>query len=72
MLKSVQEATADIRAGKCLAIAGDEALLCALPMGTWIGGTIPYFMDAEGGTVSRDMVCVQDLTGLVSSAIIHS
>jgi hypothetical protein len=72
MLKSVQEATADIRAGKCLAIAGDEALLSALPKGTWIGGTIPYFMDAVGGTVSRTQVSVQDLTGLVSSASIRS
>ena len=68
MLKSIQEATEDIMAGKTLAIAGDEKALLLLPKGTWIGGTIPYFMDEMGGTVSRDRVFVQDLTALTEAA----
>jgi len=71
MLKSVQAAAEDIRAGKYLALAGDEALLSQLPKGTWIGGTIPYFMDKQGGTVSHDQVFVQDLTDLAESAKIQ-
>ena len=71
MLKSIQEATADIKAGKRLAIAGDESALSLLPKGTWIGGTIPYFMDEKGGTVSRDRVFVQDLTDSTESATVR-
>jgi hypothetical protein len=36
-----------------LIVAGDEDLLCKLPRGNWIGGTIPYFMTPEGGLMSR-------------------
>jgi hypothetical protein len=55
-----------IRAGHYLSLAGDEAALRQLPLGNWIGGTIPYFMAATGGTVSRDQVFVQAVTGFAS------
>lgn len=33
-----------IMKNKILIIAGDENLLLQLPLGNWIGGSIPYFM----------------------------
>jgi len=72
MLKTVQQAAEDILAGKRLVLAGEESLLARLPRGTWIGGTIPYFLDAQGGTVSRDQVFVHDLTDDTESATIRS
>lgn len=60
-LMSVAAAAELITAGKYLCIAGDEAALRQLPVGHWIGGTIPYFMAAEGGTTSRDRVFVTEI-----------
>lgn len=53
---SVADAAALIAAGAYLNIAGDEDALRQLPTGNWIGGTIPYFMAEEGGTVDRERV----------------
>lgn len=55
-LLAADEVAALIRAGERLLLAGDEALLRTLPRGNWIGGTIPYFVAAEGGTSSRERV----------------
>lgn len=60
-LVSISQASALISSGKYLNIAGDEAALTQLPRGNWIGGTIPYFMADEGGTVSRDRVFVNEI-----------
>lgn len=57
----VSDAAALIRSGKYLSIAGDEQALRQLPQGQWIGGTIPYFMAAEGGRTTRDRVFVNEL-----------
>jgi hypothetical protein len=66
-----REATADlIKSGKSLLLAGDEALLAALPVGNWIGGTIPYFMAAGGGLRTADRVFVTELPGR-DGATIH-
>lgn len=62
-LMSVSSAAELIRKGKYLSIAGDEAALRQLPNGHWIGGTIPYFMAADGGTVSREQVFVTEVSG---------
>ena len=62
-LISVSRAAELIEAGKYLSIAGDEAALRQLPQGHWIGGTIPYFMAAGGGTVSREQVFVSEISG---------
>lgn len=56
-----------IRAGHYMAIAADENLLSQLPAGNWIGGTIPYFMDETGGTVSRDRLFVHSIEGCASN-----
>ncbi len=58
---SVAETAARIEAGARLAIAGDEALLRALPPGTWIGGTIPYFMSEDGGQCTTEALYVDEL-----------
>ncbi|WBU40852.1 MULTISPECIES: DUF6976 family protein [Marinobacter] len=55
------EAAELIKAGRALAIAGDEALLATLPRGTWVGGSTPYFMTGDGGQCCRDRLFVQDL-----------
>jgi hypothetical protein len=64
-LISVQAAAELIRQGRPLSIAGPESALDQLPVGPWIGGTIPYFMVASGGTVVRaDQVFVNDLADI--------
>lgn len=60
-LLSVEEVAPQIRAGERLLLAGDEQLLRQLPMGNWIGGTIPYFIDEEGGVLTRDKLFVSTL-----------
>ncbi|MEV4783430.1 DUF6976 family protein [Burkholderia sp. LMU1-1-1.1] len=61
-LLTVEEATALIDAGKVLALAGDEALLARLPKGSWIAGTIPYFIADDGGIETRDKLFATELT----------
>lgn len=60
-LMTVAEAAEAIAGGRYLCVAGDEAALRQLPAGRWIGGTIPYFMAAEGGKASRDQVFVNEI-----------
>ena len=64
-LMSIDAAVALIRAGAPLAIAGRQSALDQLPVGNWIGGTTPYFMTADGGTViDTAHVFVTDFSGL--------
>ena len=60
-LVSIGQASELINSGKYLNIAGDEVALRQLPKGNWIGGTIPYFMAEQGGTVTRDQVFVNEI-----------
>lgn len=60
-LCSVLETNALIEAGCHLYIAGDEAALFQLDRGSWIGGTIPYFLTTEGGVVDREKLFVVEL-----------
>lgn len=53
-LLTLEDASARIRGGAILSIAGDEALLAQLPRGSWIGGTSVYFVTDTGGAVIRD------------------
>jgi len=53
-----------IESGEFLIIAADETQLTQLPSGNWIGGTIPYFMAADGGLVSKDQIFVNTIEGL--------
>lgn len=61
-LNTVEEVAGLIKAGKILLLAGDEELLKQLPKGTWIAGTIPYFMDVDGGIQTADKIFVNDIT----------
>ncbi|HEX7601876.1 MAG TPA: hypothetical protein VF316_09735, partial [Polyangiaceae bacterium] len=67
MLATTDEVRELLSQGKTLILAGEERLLRALPKGRWIGGTIPYFMDAEGGRTTRDLVSVQEVPPLATS-----
>lgn len=60
-LCTIDEARARIASGARLLLAGDEVALRQLPRGTWIGGTIPYFMAGDGGTNACDKVFVTEL-----------
>ena len=69
-LLQVEEVSALIRGGQGLLLAGEESLLRRLPRGSWIGGTIPYFMADAGGCVDRERVFVSALpAGLTCRAI---
>lgn len=68
-LVSVQEAKTAIEAGKVLWLAGDENLLKQLPKGRWIGGSIPYFMGADGGETTRDKIYIAELDPAVARKI---
>lgn len=56
-----EEVSALIKEGKKLLLAGEESLLCDLPQGDWIGGTIPYFMGDDGGLTSKEVIFVTEL-----------
>lgn len=61
-----------IHGGASLALAGTEAALDRLPAGTWIGGTTPYFMTEEGGTIiGDDRLFVTDLSS-IGTVTVHS
>lgn len=67
-LLSVEETAQLIQAGNVLLLAGDETALRNLPKGSWIGGTIPYFICSDdGGVVSREKVFVTDISAVVQS-----
>lgn len=60
-VRTVAETADLITAGRRVLLAGDESALRGLPRGTWIGGTIPYFMTSEGGLRVRDKIFVTEL-----------
>jgi hypothetical protein len=55
-LQSIPEVLAAITAGESLFLAGSRDVLSQLPRGSWIGGTICYFMAAEGSTEPQGSV----------------
>jgi len=71
-LLSLEDAKSLIASGRNLLLAGDERLLAQLPTGSWIGGTIPYFMASSGGTFSREGVFVTELPGDIVGAEIKT
>jgi len=64
MFATVDEVKALLGRGKSLVLAGEEDLLRAVPQGSWIGGTIPYFMTEDGGRTSRERIFVQPVPTL--------
>ena len=70
-LLEVDEVSALIRRGEVLLLAGDEGRLRLLPHGTWIAGTIPYFMSDEGGIVDRRRIFAETLPSDCKYVAIH-
>ena len=68
MLKSIAEVNQKIAEGKFLLLAGSEEVLSQLSRGNWIGGTIPYFMDDNGGVCCESKVFVTELPECASFA----
>jgi hypothetical protein len=68
MFTTVETVKHLLAAGKRLILAGDEALLRVLPKGPWIGGTIPYFMTADGGCSSREYIFVCEVPEVACGA----
>lgn len=60
-----------INAGKNLVLAADENVLKDLPKGSWIAGTIPYFMDENGGISTTDSIFVTELPEYIESCEIR-
>ena len=58
LLMTLEETSDLILSGKRLLLAGSDELLKQLPKGTWVGGTIPYFMTSSGGIVSHNRIQV--------------
>ena len=73
MIATLDQVKALLARGKTLVLAGDEELLRAVPRGSWIGGTIPYFMTREGGLTSRDVIDVEEIPGFARarSAVVY-
>jgi hypothetical protein len=69
-LYDVIEVKSKITRGEKLLVAGDESLLKLLPPGSWIGGSIPYFMTEEGGLTTRQKLYVTDMPRSVSDVSI--
>lgn len=67
MLQEKDKVADLILQGKTLLLAGDQRLLDTLPKGNWIAGTIPYFMDKEGGKTTRDYIFVQEISHTLAS-----
>lgn len=63
---TVQQVNTLVQANHILVLAANETVLKKINPGKWIGGTIPYFMDVEGGCMNKDKVFVTDLTQTVS------
>lgn len=65
VMYSKNDVTTMIKAGKKLLLAGDEKSLNDLPAGSWIAGTIPYFMSEHGGMFSQEQIYVSELPDYV-------
>lgn len=61
-----------IKNGERLILAGCESLLNQLPEGNWIAGTIPYFMDVDGGVFDVSKIFVDEVPPEVKNISIKS
>ncbi len=67
-LCAINDVSAMIQAGKKLLLAGSETALQQLPRGTWIAGTIPYFIGDAGGAEDREHIFATELPEYVTGA----
>ena len=70
-LCSIEEASAIIESGAVVVVAGTAPLLRRLPAGSWVGGTMRYFMTADGGSQTTDRVFVTELPVDAADVTIH-
>lgn len=61
-LYPIDQVIALINSGNQLVLAGNEDAIKKLPKGNWIGGSIPYFMDTDGGCFNDKLIFVTDFT----------
>lgn len=61
MLLSIAQANRRITRGDPLIVAGSRTALASLAPGNWIGGSIPYFVGADGGHCDRTQVFVDEI-----------
>lgn len=66
-LMKIEALSEKIKQREFLIIAADESIIRNLPSGNWIAGTIPYFMDENGGVVSKDHCFVNTITGFAAN-----
>ena len=60
-MNELAEVREKLSRGKRLLLAGDEEILRRVPLGAWIGGTIPYFMTEDGGVSTREKLYVTEM-----------
>ncbi len=60
-LYTFEEVVAMIKQGMILSLAADERLLKKLPIGNWIAGTIPYFMDEDSCKFDQNKIFVNQI-----------
>jgi hypothetical protein len=60
-MRTLEDAAAIIASGAVAVIAGTDELLRQLPRGSWIGGTMRYFMTPAGGLETDERVLVTEL-----------
>jgi len=70
-LLTIAEVNALVASNRVLILAGTEEVLRQIKKGTWIGGTIPYFMNDSGGCINKDKVFVTDYTNEITDITIH-
>jgi signal transduction histidine kinase/CheY-like chemotaxis protein len=68
----IEELKAAMSQGGYFFVAADEELLKQIPKGTWIGGTIPYFMTQSGGIYSRNTIYAVKLPSYITTAEIKT
>lgn len=72
MLLTFDKIKEKIENGETLILAGDEEILKDLPKGNWIGGTIPYFIDNNGGIFTKEKIFVTELPEYIKKSEIKS
>jgi hypothetical protein len=69
-LCDIKDIRSMIQSGKHLLLAGDEVALRQLPKGSWIAGTIPYFVGDQGGVQDQRRIYATELPEYIVSASI--
>ncbi len=70
-MHAIAAVRAKIEQGKFVLLAGDEHLLRQLPLGNWIGGSIPHYMTERELHTAGDMIHVTELPDDASSVVIQ-